>query len=714
VAVTAIVATSSVAVGAAAAPAQRAAATAPSTVGVPAAARGLVPVDSLGRQGRTVLYKPGATTPADIATVAPTQGPPTGPAARANAVTDCSNGPAAQICVTFTDFDEAHLGPEFAQAKAAYDAAVNVWANLLSSPVPITIGVDVASFGSNVLAATGPNNFSQFASGGPWYPVALANALAGRDLDPNNPDIVSTVGSIGDVDWYFGTDGQTPSGEYDFESVVLHEIGHGLGIFSVTDADDPQYGCQVGLGCVGNGGFRNLPSVYDTWLVATLSASSTNVGWLTTGPQGQRGAFGNYTAALHGALTGWNPLPSTSVQSCSAAAQSSENSRVLWAGPEATAANLGSWPSIYSPNPWNPGSSISHLDCHHYPWPGANSVLTPYVPDGEAVHAPGPIVLGMLRDIGWTETVAPMITGTLAAGPTPNPAVGSAYVQWKPATRGIDGVSPVTGYRVQSARLDGSGGIRTLNVAASATSAIVDGLTTGVPYWVSVTPLSAAPGPAYAANVVPQDLGPSYGNLISLVNDLIPNILGGPNANVAYGVLLQLSYPHTTTTVEELVALNAFVLDPVLGPLTRLYLAYFGRLPDPGGTTYWLARLRSGTSLSAVSNGFAGSPEFVNTYGPLDNAQFVTRVYQNVLGRAPDSGGYNYWLGRLAAGMTRGQLMVNFSESAEFKGNKAGTVRVVEAFWAMRQKIPTTTQVSTNSGLSSTQLFQGLLDQTIS
>jgi hypothetical protein len=341
--------------------------------------------------------------------------------------------------------------------------------------------------------------------------------------------------------------------------------------------------------------------------------------------------------------------------------------------------------------------------------------LTPYVPDGEAVHAPGPIILGMLRDIGWTETVAPMITATRAAGPTPNPAVGSAYVQWKPATRGIDGVSQVTGYRIQSAPASGyPGSLQTVEVPASATSATIGGLTTGAPYWVSVAPLSAAPGPAYASNVVPQDLGPSFSNLASLVNALVPNILGGPNSSVQQAVLSQLSYPHTTTTVQELVALNAFVLDPVLGPITRLYLAYFGRLPDPSGTSFWLSRLRSGTSLSAVSGGFAASPEFRNTYGQLSNAQFVTRVYQNVLGRAPDSGGFNFWLGRLAAGMTRGQLMVNFSESAEFKGKEAGTVRVVEAFWAMLQRIPTTAQVNANSGRTYAQLLQGLLDQTIS
>lgn len=722
-------ATTGVAAGAGAAPARPTGTAAPSVATARAAttgpAPGSTPVASLHLQGRTVLYKPGAHPDggSPVQTVAPSQTAPSGAAARADAGSSCpgqtttfSQGPTAKICVSYTGFDNANLDGQAAQAIAAYKAAVDVWAHLLSSPVTIEIAVNIdPTLGGGVLAATGPNGFYQLKVGGPWYPAALSNALTNSDPDgADTPDIVSTMGSSSDDQWYFGTDGKTPSGQYDFESVAMHEIGHGLGIFSLTDADDPSYGCPSGRGCVGNG-FNNLPSVYDTWLVATLSASSTSVGWLTTGPQGQPGAFGNYTAALRGALTGWNPAPSSSVLPCSAAAQDYENSRVLWAGPEATAANLNTWPNVYSPNPWNPGSSISHLDCHHYAWPGANSLLTPYVPDGEAVHAPGPIILGMLRDIGWTETVAPMITGTLAAGPTPNPASGKAYVQWKPATYGVDGVSPVTGYRIQSAPAYGyPGSLQTTEVPASAASTVIDNLTTGAPYWVSVAPLSAAPGPAYAANVVPQDLGPTYGNLISLVNALVPNFLGGPNTSVANGVLLQLSYPNTTTTVQELVAINAFVLDPVLGPLTRLYLAYFGRLPDAGGTSYWLGRLRSGTPLTTVSDGFAASPEFTSTYGSLSNGQFVTQVYQNVLGRAPDSGGYSYWLNRLNTGMTRGQLMVNFSESAEFKNAKAGTVQVVEGFWGMRQKIPTTTQVNANAALTASQLFQGLLDQTIS
>lgn len=99
------------------------------------------------------------------------------------------------------------------------------------------------------------------------------------------------------------------------------------------------------------------------------------------------------------------------------------------------------------------------------------------------------------------------------------------------------------------------------------------------------------------------------------------------------------------------------------GPVTRLYKAYFLRNPDESGLRYWID---TGLPLTAVSNAFADSAEFSMRYGALSNGGFVDQVYANVLGRAPDPGGRAYWLGQLAAGLSRGQLMLWFSESAEF------------------------------------------------
>lgn len=102
----------------------------------------------------------------------------------------------------------------------------------------------------------------------------------------------------------------------------------------------------------------------------------------------------------------------------------------------------------------------------------------------------------------------------------------------------------------------------------------------------------------------------------------------------------------------------------------RLYQAYFQRDPDLGGlchfTTGW-PTLMPTIVLRGPADFFAASPEFVARYGALSDAEFVRLVYQNVLGRSPDATGLAYWQGQLARGMSRGTMMVGFSESAEFR-----------------------------------------------
>lgn len=99
------------------------------------------------------------------------------------------------------------------------------------------------------------------------------------------------------------------------------------------------------------------------------------------------------------------------------------------------------------------------------------------------------------------------------------------------------------------------------------------------------------------------------------------------------------------------------------GPIARLYLAYFRRLPDSDGLQFWSS---TGYDLDRISQEFATSDEFRRTYGALDDQQFVDRVYQNVMGRNPDAEGRSFWTGQLGNGVSRGSMMVGFSESREF------------------------------------------------
>jgi hypothetical protein len=122
--------------------------------------------------------------------------------------------------------------------------------------------------------------------------------------------------------------------------------------------------------------------------------------------------------------------------------------------------------------------------------------------------------------------------------------------------------------------------------------------------------------------------------------------------------------------------------------VTRLYRAYFLRIPDHGGLTYWLQRRGQGASLASISASFATSSEFRNRYGGLTSSQFVSLVYNNVLGRQPDGAGLAYWTGRLVQGLSRGQMMASFSQSTEHVRKTASTVRVVATYEDLLRRAP--------------------------
>ena len=80
------------------------------------------------------------------------------------------------------------------------------------------------------------------------------------------------------------------------------------------------------------------------------------------------------------------------------------------------------------------------------------------------------------------------------------------------------------------------------------------------------------------------------------------------------------------------------------------------RLPDLGGLNYWVDDLRQGIPLQAVAASFVGSPEFTARFGDsLSNAQYVDRIYENVLGREPEASGAAFWTGNLDNGCVRSQ-----------------------------------------------------------
>lgn len=150
-----------------------------------------------------------------------------------------------------------------AQRLFVFQYAANIWGSILPSTVPIFVDANFDPLDcdgqSAVLGSAGPStthaNFDGADSTNTWYHQALANKLAGVDLDPTTSDIVaqfnSDIGKPGcfPLPWYYGVDGNEGNA-VELLPVVLHELGHGLGFSTTTLA-----GVQ-----------EVFPSIYDWFL----------------------------------------------------------------------------------------------------------------------------------------------------------------------------------------------------------------------------------------------------------------------------------------------------------------------------------------------------------------------------------------------------------------------------------------------------------------
>jgi serralysin len=111
----------------------------------------------------------------------------------------------------------------------------------------------------------------------------------------------------------------------------------------------------------------------------------------------------------------------------------------------------------------------------------------------------------------------------------------------------------------------------------------------------------------------------------------------------------------------------ALDIDGAGGQAYRLYQAAFNRVPDKGGLGYWIAQLDRGATLTQVSQAFVDSAEFKTQYGAhATNAELVNHLYWNVLHRAPEQAGYDYWVNILNSHAdSLANVLANFSESKE-------------------------------------------------
>ncbi|HEX7313225.1 MAG TPA: PA domain-containing protein [Pyrinomonadaceae bacterium] len=163
------------------------------------------------------------------------------------------------------------------QRLNAFQFAANVWGATIKSDVTITIRASWAalpcSSTSAVLGQAGTvgifRDFPNAPVGNTWYSAALANAIAGTDLNPAQPEISaqfnSNLGNAGCFDgspFYLGLDNKHGE-DTDLVSVLIHEFAHGLGFQSFTNS---------GTGAQSS----NFPSVYDRFLFD----NSTGKSWI--------------------------------------------------------------------------------------------------------------------------------------------------------------------------------------------------------------------------------------------------------------------------------------------------------------------------------------------------------------------------------------------------------------------------------------------------
>ena len=116
------------------------------------------------------------------------------------------------------------------QRLIAFHYAASLWAARLDSTVPIRIQAEFAPLEPGVLGSAGPlavfRDFPNAPLPGTWYHAALANKLAGVDLDPEFDDI-GTIFST-NFNFYLGLD-NNHGPLNDLATVLLHEFAHGLG-----------------------------------------------------------------------------------------------------------------------------------------------------------------------------------------------------------------------------------------------------------------------------------------------------------------------------------------------------------------------------------------------------------------------------------------------------------------------------------------------------
>ncbi|MBY0335517.1 MAG: S8 family serine peptidase [Acetobacteraceae bacterium] len=260
--------------------------------------------------------------------------------------------------------------------------------------------------------------------------------------------------------------------------------------------------------------------------------------------------------------------------------------------------------------------------------------------------------------------------------------------------------------------LDDAAGINTLDASAVSQAIRVEMSLAG-PTVIAGHTLQIAPG-TLLHNALGGDgndllLGNDFANVIGggRGSDTINGGLGRDTAafafsREAYSVLVGASGAATVRTrdgseTDTLANMEALRFDGMEGALRSLsdvgltvagfYAGLLGRAPDAGGFKGWTDAGIGGLSTTEIGARIAASPEFQAGRAMLTTGSFVDQLYDLLLGRAPDAGGYASWTGALSTGaLTRSQAVQGFFDSSEFQANRlddvAAVVNTLGDLWA--------------------------------
>ena len=273
-----------------------------------------------------------------------------------------------------TGFNDAAEGA--ARQGALESAASYVSSFLTSYDATIYMDVDGSTSGGGTLAAAGTNfTNASFSAGFNERGDVMTKILDGDAADPGVGIADGTVTwNFTDFIWELGTDFQ--ANEFDFFSTAVHELLHAIGFSSeiTQDGNDGYASSNPGEAGAWSPFDEFLTSFDGTKIIDPTSFELMQSAWDMASVSND----GNGTSGCGAGL--------------------------LFSGANAVAANGGNAVQIYSPNPWEDGSSGSHLDDNCYTNPGNVStyMMEAQTIDGLGVRTISALEEAMMRDIGYT------------------------------------------------------------------------------------------------------------------------------------------------------------------------------------------------------------------------------------------------------------------------------------------------------------------------